>query len=179
MLDERLSVLINEQIKKEFYSAYLYLDFYNYFKEQGLDGFANWYKVQAQEERDHALLFLAYMHNNAAKATLLSIDQPTAEYKSFMSPLKAGLEHERYVTASINNIYAAAQELKDFRTTKFLDWFVSEQGEEETNAETLIRKMELFGSDAKGLYMLDNELGQRGYAPPTLVLKYHLKKRGG
>ncbi|MPN29639.1 putative bacterial non-heme ferritin [bioreactor metagenome] len=82
----------------------------------------------------------------------------------------ASLEHERKVTASINNIYAVAYGLKDFRTMQFLDWFVKEQGEEEHNADSIIKKYDLFGSDPKGLYMLDNELGTRVYAPPSLVL---------
>ena len=87
-----------------------------------------------------------------------------------MDPLKAGLEHEEYVTSLINTIYDAASQVKDFRTLQFLDWFVKEQGEEETNASDLITKMELFGGDAKGLYMLDQELKARVYAAPSLVL---------
>ena len=87
-----------------------------------------------------------------------------------MSPLKAGLEHEEYVTSLIHNIYDAAYSVKDFRTMQFLDWFVKEQGEEETNASDLIKKMELFGDDAKSLYMLDNELSARVYTAPSLVL---------
>ena len=84
--------------------------------------------------------------------------------------LKEGLEHERYVTSLVNDIYAEAYSTRDFRTMQFLDWFVKEQGEEEKNASDLITKMELFGSDAKGLYMLDNELKARVYAAPSLVL---------
>ena len=87
-----------------------------------------------------------------------------------MDPLTEGLKHEQFVTSLINNIYDAAYSVKDFRTMQFLDWFVKEQGEEETNANDLIKKMELFGSDPKGLYMLDNELAGRVYAAPSLVL---------
>ena len=87
-----------------------------------------------------------------------------------MDVLKAGLEHEKYVTALINDIYAEAYEAKDFRTMQFLDWFVKEQGEEETNANELISKMELFGSDPKGLYMLNQELAARVYSAPSLTL---------
>ena len=87
-----------------------------------------------------------------------------------MAPLKAGLEHEKYVTSLINNIYEAAHEVKDFRTMQLLDWFVKEQGEEEKNASDMITKMELFGSDAKGLYMLNSELGARVYSAPSLTL---------
>lgn len=170
MFDVKVCELLNSQINKEFYSAYLYLDFSNYFTDQGLNGFANWYKVQAQEERDHALLFMQYMQNNNLKVSLDAIGKPEISYIDSMSPLKAGLEHEEFVTASIHTIYDSAYQVKDFRTMQFLDWFIKEQGEEETNANDLIRKMELFGTDAKGLYLLDQELGQRIYSAPSLVL---------
>lgn len=169
-MDKKVVELLNDQINKELYSAYLYLDFANYYTEQGLDGFANWYTVQAQEERDHAMLFLKYLQNNGQKVTLESIAKPDKTFASNMDPLKAGMEHEQYVTSLIHNIYGHAYEAKDFRTMQFLDWFVKEQGEEETNADNLIKKMELFGSEAKGLYMLDNELGARVYTAPSLVL---------
>ena len=170
MLDKKVAELLNTQINKEFYSAYLYLDFSVYYEEEGLDGFANWYKIQAQEERDHAMLFLQYLQNNGEKVTLDAIAKPDKELKDKMDPLQAALEHERYVTSLIHNIYEAAYEKKDFRTMQFLDWFVKEQGEEEKNAEDMIKKMELFGSDAKGLYMLNSEMASRVYSAPSLVL---------
>lgn len=170
MLNTKVSELLNQQINKELYSAYLYLDFSNYFSKKGLDGFANWYMIQAQEERDHAMLFYKYLQNNNEKVTLEAIAKPDKSLDSDMTVLKAGLEHEEYVTSLINDIYAAAYEVKDFRTMQFLDWFVKEQGEEETNANDLISKMELFGSDPKGLYMLNSELGARVYSAPSLVL---------
>ncbi len=170
MINNKVRELLNLQVNKEFYSAYLYLDFANYFERIGLDGFANWYKIQAQEERDHAMLFYQYLQNNDERVELLAIDQPSVELVDTMTILKAGLTHERYVTDLINNIYAEAYAIKDFRTMQFLDWFVKEQGEEETNAQNLISKMELFGSDAKGLYMLNSELGARVYSAPSLVL---------
>ena len=108
MLSEKVAALLNEQINKEFYSAYLYLDFSNYFEARGLDGFANWYKIQAQEERDHAMLFYQYLHNNNAKVTLGAIAQPDRELSSDMAVLQAGLEHELYVTGLINENYVAA-----------------------------------------------------------------------
>lgn len=170
MLDKKVVDLLNDQVNKEFYSAYLYLDFSNFYEEKGLAGFANWYRIQAQEERDHAMLFYQYLHNNNVRVTLEAIAKPDKTLSALMDPLKAGLEHEEYVTSLIHNIYAAAQDAKDFRTTQFLDWFVKEQGEEETNAHDLITKMELFGSDPKSLYMLDNELKARVYSAPSLVL---------
>ena len=113
---------------------------------------------------------MKYMQNNALAITLEAIDKPDAVYVDNMSPLKAGLTHEQFVTASINAIYEEAYNAKDFRTMQFLDWFIKEQGEEETNAENLITKMQLFGSDSKGLYMLNTELATRVYAPPSLVI---------
>ena len=169
-MDKTVHELLNDQINKEFYSAYLYLDFSNYFKRRGLDGFANWYMVQAQEERDHAMLFYQYLQNENQVVTLGAIDKPDKDIKSDMDALKAGLSHERYVTSLINDIYAAAYEVKDFRTMQFLDWFVKEQGEEETNANDMITKMELFGSDPRSLYMLNSELLTRVYTAPSLVL---------
>ena len=102
--------------------------------------------------------------------TFSEVDKPENKFVSLPEPLAAGLEHERYVTGLIHTIYDAAYSVKDFRTMQFLDWFVKEQGEEETNAEALVKKMELFGSDPKGLYMLDNELAARVYTAPSLVL---------
>ena len=169
-MNENVAKLLNEQVNKEFYSAYLYLDFANYYAEAGLDGFANWYRVQAQEERDHAMLFLQYLLNNEVKVAFDAIAKPEWERDDNMAPLKKALEHEKYVTASINDIYTAAYEARDFRTMQLLDWFVKEQGEEEKNASDMITKMELFGTDAKGLYMLNSELKARVYAAPSLVL---------
>ena len=169
-MDKKVHKLLNEQINKEFYSAYLYLDFSNYFKRRGLDGFANWYMIQAQEERDHAMLFYQYLQNENEVVTLDAIAKPDKEFSSDMDVLLAGLEHEKYVTSLINDIYAAAYDVKDFRTMQFLDWFVKEQGEEETNANDMITKMELFGSDPRSLYMLNSELAARVYSAPSLVL---------
>ena len=116
------------------------------------------------------MLFYQYLHNNNAAVTLEAIAKPDVALESDMGVLKAGLAHELYVTGLINDIYAAAYQVKDFRTMQFLDWFVKEQGEEETNANDLISKMELFGSDPKSLYMLNSELAARVYSAPSLVL---------
>lgn len=171
MLNEKVANLLNEQIMKELYSAYLYLDMANYYSDEGLTGFENWFYVQAKEEMDHAMLIRGYMLNNDIKVTLLPIDAHNGAYNSFAEPLAETLTHEQFVTASIHTIYAAASEVHDYRTLEFLNWFVKEQGEEEKNATDLIKKFELFGGDAKGLYQLDQELGARVYAPPSLVLE--------
>jgi len=169
-MNEKVIKLLNEQVNAEFYSAYLYLEFSNYYAAVGLDGFENWYRVQAQEERDHAMLFYQYLLNNEIKVNFEAIAKPECTLNEHMDPLVAGLNHEKHVTALINNIYAAAYEDHDFRTMQLLDWFVKEQGEEEKNASDMITKMELFGTDAKGLYMLNSELKARVYTAPSLVL---------
>ena len=170
MLDKKVAELINNQINKEFYSAYLYLDFSVYYEEVGLDGFANWYMIQAQEERDHAVLMLQYLQNNGEKVTLEAIAKPDKELKDKLQVLELGLEHERYVTSLIHTIYEAAYSAKDFRTMQFLDWFVKEQGEEEKNANDLLGRFDLFASDVKGLYALDAEMAARTYTAPSLTL---------
>ena len=169
-MNDKTAALLNDQINKEFYSAYLYLDMANFYTEKGLDGFANWYEIQAKEEQDHAMLMYQYLHNNGIKVTLEAIAKPDKTFTELMDPLKAGLEHEKYVTALINNIYASAQEDNDFRTAQFLDWFIKEQGEEEKKSMDLITKMELFGNDSRSLYMLNSELAARTYSAPSLVL---------
>ena len=169
-MNAKVHHLLNEQINKEFYSAYLYLDFANHFESAGLDGFANWYKIQAREECDHAMLFYQYLQNENQRVTLEMIDKPQNESRGHMDVLLAGLEHEKYVTSLINDIYSAAYEARDLRTMQFLDWFVKEQAEEEANANNLITKMELFGTDAKGLYMINQELAARAYTPPSIDL---------
>lgn len=170
MLNETVAKLLNEQVRKEFESAYLYLDMANYYSSEGLTGFENWFYIQTQEERDHAILFRTYLLNNDEKVRLEPISGPDGVYADFAAPLQKTLAHERSVTASINQIYAAALELKDYRTLEFLNWFIKEQGEEEKNAADLIQKYKLFGGDAKGLYQLDQELNARVYAAPSLVL---------
>ncbi|WP_283170119.1 ferritin [Curtanaerobium respiraculi] len=162
-MDPKVSALINQQINKELFSAYLYLSFADYYKEEGLDGYANWYMVQVQEERDHALIFRNYMHANNEHIELDAIEKPDMTFTDHLQPLEAGLEHEKYVTSLINGIYTAAEEAHDYRTMQFLQWFIQEQGEEEENAQDMIAKMKLFGGDAKALYDLDQEYAGRAY----------------
>ncbi|MBR5315517.1 MAG: ferritin [Firmicutes bacterium] len=168
-MNKSIAELLNEQINKEFYSAYLYLDIANYYSQMDLDGYANYYMIQAQEERDHALLFMKYMQSNDLKVTLNAIDKPNKEYNSVLTPLEVAAEHEKYVTNLINNIYYHAQQDKDYRTMKFLDWFISEQMEEEDNANAMVNRYKLFGQDPKGLYLLDKEYATRTYTPQELA----------
>ncbi len=166
-MDAKVYELINDQINKELYSAYLYLSFADYYEEEGLDGYANWYEIQAQEERDHALIFRNYLHENGEKVKLGPIAAPDKTFSSYIEPLEAALEHEKYVTSLINDIYAAAEAVKDYRTMKFLDWFIDEQMEEEDTADDMITKMNLFGSDARSLYELNQEYAARTYTVPA------------
>ena len=169
-MNEKIAALLNQQINTEFYSAYLYLDIANFYDELDLDGYANYYMIQAQEERDHALLFLQYMQNNGLKVTFEAIGKPDKTYANVLDPLTVAAEHERYVTSLINDIYHEAHTAKDYRTMKFLDWFVNEQMEEEENADKMISRYKLFGGDPKGLYLLDQEYAARVYTAPSLVL---------
>ena len=169
-MDQKVVELLNQQITKEFYSAYLYLEFSNFYYDLELNGFGNYFKVQAQEERDHAMLFLQYLQNNGERPVLETIDKPAVIPTNAKMALEEALKHEKYVTSLINEIYDAAYSIKDFRTMQFLDWFVKEQGEEESSADSLLKKFALFGDDPKSLYMLDNELAARVYTAPSLVL---------
>lgn len=169
-MNDTIAALLNDQINKELYSAYLYLDIANYYDEQDLDGYANYYMIQAQEERDHALLFMKYMQNNGLKITLEAIGKPDKVFNNILDPLVIAAEHERYVTALINNIYHEAHQGKDYRTMKFLDWFVDEQMEEEDNADSMVSRYKLFGQDPRGLYLLDQEYAARVYTAPSLTL---------
>lgn len=166
-MDQKVYELINDQINKELYSAYLYMDFANYYAEEGLNGFANWYMIQVQEERDHALMMRSYLLENDCKVVLKAIDRPDKTFSNFLDPLEIGLEHEKYVTSLIHGIYEAAYAARDFRTMKFFDWFIEEQGEEEATASEMVSNMKLFGSDSKGLYQLDREYAARTYTVPS------------
>ena len=168
-MNERVAQVLNDQINAEFYSSYLYLTFADYYEDRGLKGFANWYVIQAKEEMDHALAIRRYLLDNDFKPTMEAIAKPDKVFENDREPLEAGLEHEEYVTGLIHNCYEVANEVHDVRAMRFLDWFVSEQGEEETNARDMITNMKLFGSDPKGLYDLDREYQARVYTQMTAL----------
>ena len=170
-MQANIAKLINEQINAEFYSAYLYLSFADYYAEEGLSGYANYFEIQAAEERDHALIFRNYMHENGEKVTLKKIDQPKQTFKDYAGPLEAALEHEKLVTSLINKIYEAAHKAKDYRTMNFLNWFIDEQLEEEDNADNMVTRMRIFGKDSKALYDLDAEYAARTYSTPSPLAK--------
>lgn len=156
---------LNEQVNAEFYSAYLYLSMAAYFKEENLDGFANWMTVQAQEERDHAMKLFDYIIRRGAKVTLTSIDEPQTEWDSPLAAFEHVLKHERYVTSLINNLVDLSIEQKDHATNNFLQWYVNEQVEEEENAMDNLGKLKLADGNPQVLYSLNEELATRVYTP--------------
>jgi ferritin len=170
MLHKRIVELLNTQINREFYSSYLYLDTSNYFYDNSLNGYGNWFDIQTKEEHAHAMLFVKYMQNNGERVALEAIAKPDIAYAGFKHALDEAYKHELFISQSINDIYAVAYELKDFKTMQFLDWFVKEQGEEEKNVDEMCKRFDLFGNDARGLYMLDSEMATRTFTPPSLVL---------
>ena len=167
MISQKLNILLNEQIQKEFYSAYLYLSMEAYFANQNLDGFVNYFHVQVQEERDHALKFFNYINQKGGKVELMPIDAPQIDFKSAIEAFEITLNHEQTVTKSIYNIVDNALEERDHGTNSFLQWFVTEQVEEEATADKNLRKLQLIKDDPNGLLMLDAELAQRVYTPPV------------
>lgn len=170
-MDKKVYELINDQINKELYSAYLYLSFADYYADAGLDGYANFYEIQAQEERDHALIFRKYLLENDCVPKLTAIAEPDKKFTDYIGPLKAALEHEEYVTDLINKIYAAADAANDYRAMQFLKWFIDEQMEEEDTARDMITKMELFGADSRSLFELNQEYATRAYSVPSPLAK--------
>ena len=169
-LDSSVGNILNQQINKEFYSAYLYLTFADFYEEQGLKGFANWYVIQSQEELAHARILRRYLLDNDWTPTMEAIAKPDLTFSKVVEPIKAAYEHEQFITASINECYAVAQKVNDFRTMQLLDWYVKEQGEEEANAADLLKAVELFGGDPKNLFDLDRENAARVFVAPTMPM---------
>ncbi len=167
MISTTMQNLLNDQIQKEFYSAYLYLSMKAWFAEQNLDGFANFFDVQVKEERDHALKFYAYVVHVGGKVELQAIPAPPPTFASALAVFQDSLKHEQFVTASIYNLVNQAIEEKDHKTNSFLQWFVTEQAEEEATAESNVRKLQLIGDNTQGLFMHDAELAKRVYIPPV------------
>lgn len=169
MLNNKLQDAINEQINAELWSAYLYLSMGLHFEAEGMPGVANWFKIQFQEEQAHATIFMNYVNQRGGRVVLKAIDAVPTSWESPLEAFKATLEHEKKVTSLINNLYALAEAEKDYATRDRLNWFVSEQVEEEDNCRTLIDKFTLIGNDGMGLYMLDQELGARTYTAPSIL----------
>lgn len=166
MISEKMQQKLNEQIQKEFFSAYLYLSMEAYFASRNLNGFANFFRVQAQEERDHAMMFFNFVNHVGGKIRLGMIEEPKSDFESIEEVMRMALEHEQYVTSSIYSIVDLAIEERDHKTNAFLQWFVTEQAEEEASAEGNLEKIKLIGTDGRGILMMDAELAQRVYTPP-------------
>jgi len=160
-MDKKVVELLNAQVNKEFFSAYMYLGISEYYTQQNLPGFASWYKIQAQEEQEHAMKFYKYLLDQDQEVLLSQIDPANYKYKDPLSAAKAADKHEHYITDQIGKIMDAAVKAKDYRTQLFLNWFISEQDEEEQNSKEMVAKIEMLGSDKKNLYLLDKELGER------------------
>ncbi len=167
MLNPKVQDAINEQINAELYSAYLYLSMAQYFEAEGLAGFANWFKIQFQEEQAHATIFMNYVNQSGGRVMLKAIDAVPTTWDSPMEVFRATLEHEQKVTALINSLYTLAMQEEDYATRDRLNWFVGEQVEEEDNCRALIDKLRLIGDNGMGLYMLNTELAARTYAAPS------------
>jgi Ferritin-like protein len=166
-MEKQVAQLLNEQINKELYSAYLYLSAADFYDDKGLKGFANWFEVQAREEQDHAMMIYRYLHDNDERVVLGSIAKPDKTFKTLVDPVEISYGHEMYITVQINAVYAAAQKADDYRTTQFLDWFVREQGEEEKNARDLLNAVKMLDGDMRSMFMLNGELQHRTYHEPS------------
>lgn len=161
MISKKMVKALNKQITAEVYSAYLYFSMAADFEAKNLPGFAHWMYTQAQEEFGHATRFYNYIYEQQGKAKLAAIDAPPSEWASPVEVFEAAYKHEQHVTSLINGLVALAMEEKDFATNIFLQWFVTEQVEEEASAVTILDQLKMVGDNAQGLFMLDRELTQR------------------
>jgi ferritin len=162
MIKQSVVDSMNNQIMHELYSAYFYLSMSAYCEQENLPGFAAWLKVQAQEEQEHAMKFYEYLHDRGAKVVLQAIPQPPVDFASPLAIFEQVYEHEQKVTALINKIYDVATAEKDTASQIFLQWFISEQVEEEKNASSILDMLKKIGTHVGSLYQLDHQLGKRG-----------------
>ncbi len=167
MLSDKMQQALNAQLNAELYSSYLYVSMAAYFESLNLKGFANWMWVQQQEERVHADLFYGQINARLGRVTLKAIDAPATEWKSPLDAFEHVLKHEQMVTGLINNLVALAMGEKDFASNQFLQWFVAEQVEEEDNADSIVKQLQLIGDNVHALLMLDRELAARVFAVPA------------
>ena len=167
MISEKMTKAFNEQINREMYSAYLYLAMSAYAESIDLPGFANWFRIQYQEEMFHSFKMYDYVIERDGEIELLQIDKPPLEFGSALKLFEEALAHERKVTAWISDLVSLAIEEKDFASQNFLQWFVNEQVEEEATAKSIIQEIKMAGNEGSALYMINRELGQRVYTPPA------------
>jgi ferritin len=167
MISKKVEEALNEQVNAELYSAYLYLSMESYFKSLNLNGFAKWMRVQTQEEVSHAMKIYDFVNERGGSVTLKAIEGPETEWDSPLAVFDAVYAHEQKVTGLINNLVDLAIKEKDHATNNFLQWFVSEQVEEESSADEIVQQMKMMESAPGGMFMLDRELGQRVFTPPA------------
>jgi len=167
MLSKKLQDALNEQMKNEFFSAYLYLAIAGYFQAEDLPGIANWMRIQAMEELTHGEKFFHFIADAGGRTDVRGFESPQNEFKSPHDAFKFSLKHENFVTDSINKLMDLAKKEGSHSAQIFLQWFVTEQVEEEANFSLIVRKLERIGNDGNGLLRLDEELGARVFVPPT------------
>lgn len=167
MLSEKLIAKLNEQVNFEIYSAYTYLSMASYCESIDLSGFANFFKVQSQEELFHAMKFYDYIFQKNGTVTLEQIEKPHSNFDNILNVFEAGYEHEQMVTSRLYKIADIATEEKEHSTIGLLNWFINEQVEEENTFNTIIKKIRRCENNSAALYMLDDELATRVYTPPT------------
>ncbi|MFO7819161.1 MAG: ferritin [Halanaerobacter sp.] len=166
MLSEKLVAALNEQMNFELLSAHYYLAMAGYCEEEDLSGFAHFFWVQAEEERFHAEKFFNFINETGGRAEFGQIDKPQNDFESVTEVVETALEHEKKVTKRIYELMDLAQEENEYAAINFLDWFVEEQVEEEDTMEGILSKLERFGSNSNGLFMLDSNLAQRTFEKP-------------
>ena len=167
MLSAKMLEALNKQINNEVYSAYLYLAMSAYSTFIGLKGFANWFMVQYQEEMVHTMKIYDYVNNQGGKVKLVGIAPPPTEFGSPLDMFEKTLKHEKFITKCINDIVNLTIKEKDHATNIFLQWFITEQIEEEANDNEVISKLKLAGKESNGLFMIDKELATRVFTPPA------------
>ena len=167
MISKKIEKALNKQINAELYSAYLYLSMVAYFESVNLPGFANWMKVQTQEELMHAMKIYDFVNERGGRVVLKAIEAPPTEWDSPLDAFEATYKHEQKVTGLINNLVNLAIEEKDHATSSFLQWFVNEQVEEESSVDKVAQKLKMVEKSPGGVFMIDSELGQRVFTPPT------------
>ncbi|MBC8314565.1 MAG: ferritin [Bacteroidales bacterium] len=167
MLNTRLEVELNKQLNAELYSAYLYLSMSAYLASKNLSGFSNWMKVQFEEEQFHALKLYNYIIDRGGKVTLTAIEAPKTEWNDILDVFEDVLAHEEKVTGLINELVNVSMEEKDHATVSILQWFVTEQVEEEATVSDLLDQLKLVEGKGSGLFILDREAKQRVFTPPA------------
>jgi ferritin len=169
MISKKMAKALNDQLNYEFYSAYVYLAMSAHCESKGLKGFANWFYVQYQEETFHANRFYNFILDQSAEVELAAIDKPKKDYENEISMFMETLSHEREVTKRIYTLVDLALKEKDHGTNAFLQWFVTEQVEEEASVNQIIDKLKLVQGNGNGIFLLDNELSARVFTPPTVA----------